>query len=120
MLALLAVALVTATVLVLEGMLHRSALERQRTAVTDRLAVISAKLEGRLSVGPNLSRFLAAVVSTQPEIDEAELTALSTTLMAGNPLIRSLAIARGSTLVFIHPRAGNESALGMNYMANPA
>ncbi len=120
MLALLAVALVTVTVLALEGMLHRSALERQRTAVTDRLAVISAKLEGRLAVGPNLSRFLAAVVSTQPEIDEAELTALSATLMAGNPLIRSLAIARGSTLVFIHPRAGNEAALGMNYMANPA
>ncbi|MFX5180184.1 CHASE domain-containing protein, partial [Acinetobacter baumannii] len=47
-----------------------------------------------------------------------ELTALSATLIAGNPLIRSLAIARGSTLVFIHPLAGNETAIGMNYMAN--
>lgn len=118
MLALLAVALVAAAVLVLEGMLHRSALERQRTAVTDRLAVVSAKLEGRLAVGPNLSRFLAAVISSRPEIDQTELTALSATLIAGNPLIRSLAIARGSTLVFIHPLAGNETAIGMNYMAN--
>jgi diguanylate cyclase (GGDEF)-like protein len=119
MLALLAMALVTAGMLSLETMLHRSALERQRTAVTDRLAVISAKLEGRLAAGLNLSRVLAAVVSTRPDIGTDELNALSTTLMAGNPLIRSLAVARDNTLVFVHPLAGNEAAVGMNYMANP-
>jgi len=120
MLALLAMALVTVGVLSLEGMLHRSALERQRTAVTDRLAVISAKLEGRLAAGLNLSRMMAAVVAARPDIDNIELTALSTGLMAGNPLVRSLAIARDSTVVFNHPPAGNEAAIGMNYMANPA
>lgn len=120
MLALLAIALVTLGVLSVEGMLHRTALERQRTAVTDRLAVISAKLEGRLAAGLNLSRMLAAVISTRPDIGGEELDALCATLMAGNPLIRSLAVARDNTLVFVHPLAGNEAAIGMNYMANPA
>ncbi len=119
MLALLAMAIATMGVLLVETMLHRSALERQRTAVTDRLAVISARLEGRLAAGLNLSRMLAAVVSTRPEIGNEELTALSTALMAGNPLVRSLAVARDNTVVFVHPTGGNSAAVGMNYMANP-
>ncbi len=119
MLALLAMAIATMGVLLVETMLHRSALERQRTAVTDRLAVISARLEGRLAAGLNLSRMLAAVVSTRPDIGNDDLTALATALMAGNPLVRSLAVARDNTVVFVHPIGGNNAAIGMNYMANP-
>ncbi|WP_343870104.1 CHASE domain-containing protein, partial [Caenispirillum bisanense] len=118
--AALAAFLVTALLLAgVERMVAASLTAAERASVTDRAATLRAQLETVVNRNVLLLRGMAAYIAGHPELSEEEFTTLARDLVTQGRHIRSMAFARGTTIAYIHPRAGNESAIGLDLSLHP-
>lgn len=110
-------------ILVGVGILDRSEqqrfLEYNRATTLDRLSTVRSKLESSLNSRLFLSRGLVAYVSNNPNITEAEFAATARILVAQQTGIRAITLVKGTTVAYIYPREGNESAIGVDLTALP-
>ncbi|WP_173980250.1 PAS domain S-box protein [Magnetospirillum sp. UT-4] len=95
-------------------------LERQRQVeelrgnVTREAALMFSRLEGELKSNLYLANGLIAYVSANPEGTAGVEVALASVFSHGRHL-RNVGLAPGNRLTWIHPRTGNESAIGLYY-----
>ncbi|MEG4235320.1 PAS domain S-box protein [Microcoleus sp. Pol11C3] len=110
-------------ILVGVGILDRSEkgrfLQYNRTTTLDRLSTVRSKLEGSLNSRLFLMRGLVAYLSNNPNITEAEFAATARILVAQQTGIRAITLVKGTTVAYIYPRDGNESAIGADLTALP-
>ncbi|MEG4838935.1 PAS domain S-box protein [Microcoleus sp. B9-D4] len=110
-------------ILVGVGILDRSEQRRffhyNRASTLDRLSTVRSKLEGSLNSRLFLMRGLGAYISNNPNITEGEFTATARILVAQQPGIRAITLVKGTTVAYIYPRDGNESAIGVDLTALP-
>ncbi|MEG4023992.1 PAS domain S-box protein [Microcoleus sp. S13C4] len=110
-------------ILVGVGILDRSEQRRffqyNRASTLDRLSTVRSKLEGSLNSRLFLMRGLVAYLSNNPNITEAEFAATARILVAQQPGIRAITLVKGTTVAYIYPRDGNESAIGVDLTALP-
>lgn len=64
-------------------------------------------------------RGLVAYISNNPNITEAEFAATAKIMLAKQTGIRNIALVKGTTIAYVYPREGNESALGVDLTAIP-
>ncbi|KKB77882.1 histidine kinase [Devosia soli] len=93
--------------------------ERVRTEVQNRISVIRAKLEGHVASNVQLVRGLVAVISTEPDMDQARFDALVGNLFEEDSQLRSVAAAPDLTIRMTYPLAGNEKVIGLDYRKTP-
>ncbi|MEG4532458.1 PAS domain S-box protein [Microcoleus sp. D2_18a_D3] len=110
-------------ILVGVGILDRSEQRRffhyNRASTLDRLSTVRSKLEGSLNSRLFLMRGLGAYLSNNPNITEAEFTATARILVGQQPGIRAITLVKGTTVAYIYPREGNETAIGVDLTALP-
>ncbi|MEG5044777.1 PAS domain S-box protein [Microcoleus sp. B4-C1] len=110
-------------ILVGVGILDRSEQRRffhyNRASTLDRLSTVRSKLEGSLNSRLFLMRGLGAYISNNPNITEAEFAATARILVAQQPGIRAITLVKGTTVAYIYPREGNESAIGVDLTTLP-
>jgi PAS domain S-box-containing protein len=103
--------------------LDRSEQERfwqyNRANTVDRLSTIRSNLEGSLNSRLFLMRGLVAYISNKPNISEAEFAATAKILLAEQKGIRSIGLVKGTTIAYMYPRQGNESAIGVDLTTIP-
>lgn len=87
-----------------------------RTALGEARDEIDRRLETALAVPETL----AAVIAAEERIDNATFEAIASRLVRANPSIRNVALAPGGVIKAIHPKRGNEAALGLRYVDVPA
>ncbi|MBL8492294.1 MAG: CHASE domain-containing protein, partial [Rhodocyclaceae bacterium] len=91
----------------------------QRLAVGDELNLIRARLEGNLQANIQLVQGLASVVATHPDIDQRLLEQAVRPLFGEHTVLRNVALAPGMVIRYVAPLAGNEKAIGLDYMKTP-
>jgi PAS domain S-box-containing protein len=91
-----------------------------RMAVLGHLATIRARLEGELNGTLLLTRGLAAIIAVRGDISHDDFDGVARQLIANNKHIRNVTLARGTVIVDVYPRQGNEAALGIDFRTLPA
>ena len=94
--------------------------ERIRTDVLKEMSVIRAKLEGNISSNIQLVRGLVAVIATEPDMSQERFSNLASKLFAEHSQLRNVAGAPDLIVRLMHPLEGNEKAIGLDYLTNPA
>ncbi len=111
-----------ATILVgihLDRLHRRTLLIEERLSVAHRLGVVRARLEGAVNANVQVVRGLVAAVASTPDIDQAGFARLAEPLIGGSTQLRNIGGAPDLVVRLMHPLAGNEAAIGLDYRANP-
>lgn len=104
--------------ILLERAEQETYVQHRRAEIINRISTIRARLEGELNADLLLTRGIVAHVANDPDISFHEFTTLARELMARRTHIRNIALARGNVITHIYPLAGNEAALGFDYMTS--
>ncbi|PIO98205.1 hypothetical protein CJ014_16245 [Pleomorphomonas carboxyditropha] len=117
-------ALITLVAVGLFGLLadhqnHQIFEQHARAAVADRLSVIRARLEGNISRDIQIGRGVVAAFATRPTLGEAEFNTLVEHLLATGSDLRLMAAAPDMVVRMVHPLAGNEKVMGLDYARTP-
>ncbi|WP_375598646.1 EAL domain-containing protein [Devosia sp. Naph2] len=91
-----------------------------RSTTLNQISVIRAKLEGYVAGNIQLIKGLVAVISTEPDMDQARYDALVSNIFEEGSQLRSVAAAPDLVITMTYPLAGNEAAIGLNYRHNRA
>ena len=118
--ALVAVLGVAVLGVVYESRTRDAAAQRARADVLDRLSLLRSELQGRIDANVQLACGLVAMVSYQPEMDQAQFALLGRELVRGRPEVRNIAAVPDLVVKMIYPLAGNESVIGLDYRSRPA
>ncbi|MFM9263704.1 PAS domain S-box protein [Tychonema sp. BBK16] len=118
-------AAISASVAILSGvcLLDRSEQLRfwqyNRANTINQLSTVRSNLEGGLNSRLFLMRGLVAYVSQNPNISEAEFAAMGKILLANQAGISSIGLVKSTTIAYMYPLVGNESAIGVDLMTIP-
>jgi len=91
-----------------------------RSETLEKLSHIRAEIEGHLNSDLQLFNGLVAQISLHPDISDAELESFSHALMKKSSIVRSMGVSEKYIIRHVYPLAGNEKAIGMNYLDNAA
>ncbi|WP_297106005.1 EAL domain-containing protein [uncultured Devosia sp.] len=117
---LFALAAVLVAAIVVDRLHQQLAESRLRADALNQISVIRAKLEGHVSGNIQLIKGLVAVISTEPDMDQARYDALVSNIFDEGSQLRSVAAAPGLVITMTYPLAGNEAAIGLDYRHVPA
>jgi diguanylate cyclase (GGDEF)-like protein/PAS domain S-box-containing protein len=90
-----------------------------RADVGNSLGMIRAKLEGDINSNIQLVRGLVAVISTEPNMTQERFSELAGGLFEARSQLRNIAAAPDLVITYMHPIAGNETAIGLDYREHP-
>lgn len=93
--------------------------QAERAVLQAEAAMARSRLESEMNATLSLSLGLSTFVLAKPDFTQADLAQVGESLIRLQPAIRSVALAPDNVIRFIHPRAGNEKALGLRYMDTP-
>lgn len=119
-LALLAMLAVLGTEQVVEHFARKSELEREKIEVLEALSAQRARLEGVVSANVLLVHGLTAVLSAQPDMDQAGFERIAQGLVVAPHALRNIGASHGMVVALMHPMKGNEAVLGLDYRTVPA
>lgn len=94
-------------------------IDAQKNDVLMRASLVRAKLEYEIHATLNLTMGLIAFVSSNPDFTAAEFTPMARELKQKAPHIRNIGLARDNVISHMYPLAGNEAALGLDYLQHP-
>lgn len=110
-----------ATFLMLESFIHLEQERRQqieKNVVQAHVSTVRAVLESELNASLSLSLGLSTFVLSNPAYTAEAFDQVAASLVHIQPGIRSVALAPGNVIRHVYPLAGNEKALGLDYMKN--
>ncbi|CAA0110319.1 Signal transduction histidine-protein kinase BarA [Zhongshania aliphaticivorans] len=91
----------------------------KRTQASNTLAIIAARLEGRLSSNVQTSKAMVSAVNTNPSIDQQSFAKFAKPLFDGGVELKNISATRDLTLKYIYPVEGNESAINFPFADRP-
>jgi len=94
--------------------------QAERAVLQGEAATARARLESELNATLSLSLGLSSLVLAKPNFSQADLAQVGASLIRLQPAIRSVAVAPDNVIRYIFPQAGNQQALGLRYLENPA
>lgn len=93
-------------------------LDRRREAVRSDLESLRGDLSRELLGAVHLTEGLAGLITIEGGISEPKFRAFSRELFRRTDMIRHVALARGSVVIYVYPTEGNEKAVGLDYSQN--
>lgn len=100
--------------------LGENARERAQADALSRLSEVRVKLEGEINATLYIANGLVSYVATRPDLTDAEFQRFAAETVAIARNIRNVALAPDNVIRFVHPLAGNEAVLGLDYEKNEA
>jgi signal transduction histidine kinase len=97
----------------------RDQLNDARVSVGTTLDRARADLSRELFTALTMPQALFGLISLHGSVEQDEFDGLAATLVERSPLIRDLALAPDNVVRFVYPLAGNERALGLDYLGTP-
>ncbi len=94
--------------------------QASRAEVLAQTNLIRSNLEGIVNGNIQLVRGLVATLSTEPEMSQERFEQLASTLFGADNQLRNIAGAPNLVISLMHPLAGNEKAIGLDYRKNKA
>lgn len=91
-----------------------------RAKLSEHIAQIGHQLETNINANINLVHGLVNAILATPGLDQAQFARLSADLLRKPSQIRNLAGAPDMVVSMVHPMAGNEGVIGLDYTANTA
>jgi two-component system cell cycle sensor histidine kinase/response regulator CckA len=104
---------------VLEGFYHQRWVESERRKVAVQLAELRSRLEGVINGNLLMVHGLSAVIAANPEIDQAMFSRIAAGMIGKRYPLRNIAGAPDLIIRLMHPVAGNEGAVGLDYRSHP-
>ena len=92
--------------------------QQQRDFVRNQISVLRARIEGVINANMQAVQGLAAVITVNPDIDQARFAAYTRPLFELHNQLRNIAAAPDLVIRMVYPLEGNEAALGLDYGAN--
>jgi sensor domain CHASE-containing protein len=93
--------------------------EQARADVAMHLSHLRADVESHLASNIQLVRGLVGVIVSEPDIDQATFASIAAELVGEHSQIRNIAGAPDLVVELMYPLAGNEAAVGLNYLDHP-
>ena len=90
-----------------------------RVDVFNRTSYIRSRLEGIVSSDLQLIRGLTAAIAADPTMSQRRFSAFAASLMQTSDRIMHIAAAPDLVITMVHPLAGNEKAIGEDYLTMP-
>jgi PAS domain S-box-containing protein len=103
----------------IERLVRDRAIEQERTSVLIQLSALRARLEGVVNANLLLVHGLTAVISANPEIDQAEFARIAQGVVDQRHALHNIAGAPDLIVSLMYPLAGNEAAIGLDYRTHP-
>jgi len=120
---LLATTLVFVSIFSVQHELEKGYVESERQNVnlakTRELGSIAHKITGIVGAHLSAAEGLAAYINTQPDLNEQQFNEFAASLFARQPYMINVAAAPDLVVSMIYPLAGNEPALGLDYLQHP-
>lgn len=93
--------------------------EQARAEVAVNLGRVRAAIESNINGNIQLVRGLVAVIASDPDVDQERFERIASALLGEHSQLRNIAAAPDLVIRLMYPLAGNERALGLNYMQHP-
>lgn len=97
-----------------------NARHRAELATTGELNFVAQRLMGLLGSHLAAAEGLAAYIASNPELSQAEFDAFAQAIFSRHDFLINLAAAPGLVIDKVYPLAGNEDALGLDYLDIPS
>ena len=94
--------------------------QRLRSEVAWEAGMVRSRLEGYLNADVQLLRGLAAVLATEPDMNQERYSTLASRVTAGHPEFRNTAYAPDLVVSLVYPVEPNRQAIGLDYNKNDA
>lgn len=105
----------------LESTLHRQQQQEQALEIRSRLSEISARIESNVHSNIVSVRGLAAYLSANPMLENAEFQQVARLFLANNPMINNVGVSDADfNMVRVYPEEGNQAVIGLNLLDLPA
>lgn len=118
--ALLAATLVGAAEQAVEHYAQQRNHERERSDTLRRLSALRAGLQRTLNANLFLIRSLGAQIAMRPDLSQQDFVAIASRLADERHALRTLSAAPAMVSRMVYPLEGNEAALGLDYLNQPA
>ncbi|GGA63097.1 bifunctional diguanylate cyclase/phosphodiesterase [Pelagibacterium lentulum] len=92
--------------------------QSQRTHVLDKVSLIRARLEGKVTSNIQLVHGLVSTITTEPGMSQARYENLASYLFSQPNELLNVAAAPDLVVNYVYPREGNEAAIGLDYSLN--
>ena len=102
-----------------ERLNNERATAQARAAVQVELSHLRDRLDSTLSGNLQLVKGLVSVVNLEPNLTQARFEQAAAPLFAEHNQLRNIAVAPGMVIRMVYPLAGNEKAVGLDYLATP-
>ncbi|BCS99193.1 sensor domain-containing diguanylate cyclase [Desulfoluna limicola] len=93
---------------------------REKESVVKEAGRVRTLLESEINTTLTLTLGLVIYVASNSDVSQETFASIAQRLMRRTPHIRNIALAKANVITHVYPLAGNEAALGLRYMDNPA
>lgn len=98
---------------------HERFLAEQRLVASERLAQVASRLETKIHGNVNLVQGLVAAIAANPNMTQAQFSALSERIFSVPSQLRNVAAAPNLVVQLVYPFSENKQLIGQDYSANP-
>ncbi len=98
---------------------HAQELDRRKGEVQAELEAVRGALSREVFGALHLTEGIAGLVAVRGGVQESEFRALAGELLGRSDLIRDVVLAPGNVVRLVHPKEGNQGALGLDYARSP-
>ncbi len=117
---LLILMLVAGIVQTLDSSVREQRQQELEARTLEEMARLRAQLESELNTTIFLTHGLAAYVAANPELQDDAVERMARNLLRRSVHVRHVALAPDNVVSHIYPLEGNEAALGLDYLQQPA
>jgi diguanylate cyclase (GGDEF)-like protein/PAS domain S-box-containing protein len=96
------------------------AYQRQRNEVAAHAGLVRARLESEINSAAHLSLGLVSYIAANPGFSATDFERVAERMVAYGRHLRSIGVGPDNVLRYVYPLAGNERAIGLNYMETPS
>lgn len=94
--------------------------QQQRSQVLERISAVRARLESHLNQIIASARGIALVYATHPDLSPENFATLAREVAEPQPSVINVGLVRGTVLTYVHPVAGSEKAIGLDFRRTPS
>lgn len=94
--------------------------QNARANVLTEVSILRSRLESHINSNIQMARGIVTAIATEPDMDQQRFSDLARSLFFADNQLKSIAAAPNMVIELVHPLAGNEQSIGLDYNKNEA